>query len=218
MLTKRTINIVLLVVICFVGFTFLIFPKTTLNNFNIDDVLDERTCLDWIKSANNDTSPPIITFIQPDTDNITIKSKIYYIIVKIEDENPPLPGNVSLEILKANSSLFNGSMTLITENEWIFTWDNITSYPNRQIYSLKVTAKDNSTIGNIGISEVKNLYVDLSKSPGALNILIYVIAASVLIAGISIWVNKKRIHHSANNDVKRINYLKLLFSHSKIHQ
>ncbi|MFX1532048.1 MAG: hypothetical protein ACFFBC_13105 [Promethearchaeota archaeon] len=206
MLPKRTINIVLLVIIFFISFTFLIFPQTSLNKIDIDDVLDEKTCLDWIKSANNDTSPPVITFIQPDTDNITIKSKIYYIIVNVEDENPPLPGNVSLEISNANSSLFNGSMTLITENEWIFTWDNITSYPNRQIYSLKVTAKDNSTIGNIGISEVKNLYIDLSKSPSALNILIYIIATSVLIAGISIWVNKKRIHHSANNDVKRVNY------------
>lgn len=204
MLTKKTIKIVLLVIICFASYTFLFFPQTSLNTIDSDDIVDEGKFLYVIKPANNDTTPPVITFIQPDTDNITIKSRFYDIIVNIEDENPPLPGNVSLEISNATSSLFNGSMSFIDENEWFFTWDNITSYPNRQVYSLKVTAKD--TNENIGISEVKELYVDLSKSPGILNILFYIIAASVLIAAISLWVNKKRVHSSSSTDIERANY------------
>ena len=97
-------------------------------------------------------------------------------------------------------------MTLLDENEWFFTWDNITSYPNRKIYSIKVTAKDSSTNENIGISEVIYLYVDISKSPGALNVLFYFIGASVIIGGILIYVNKRRVHSSSSTDIDRVNY------------
>jgi len=206
MLTKRTIKIVLLVVICFASYTFLFFPQTSLNNIDSDDIVDEGKFLYVIKSANNDTTPPVITFIQPNTNDTSTKSRFYDIIVNIEDENPPLPGNVSLEISNTTSSLFNGSMTLVDENEWIFSWDNITSYTNREIYSLMVTAKDSSTNENIGISEVMVLYVDLSKSPGALNVLFYFLAASVIIGGILIYYNKKRVHPSSSTDIERVNY------------
>jgi len=204
MLTKKTIKIVLLVIICFVSYTFLFFPQTSLNTIDSDDIVDEGKFLYVIKPANNDTTPPVITFIQPDTDNITIKSRFYDVIVNIEDENPPLPGNVSLEFSNSTYSFFNGSMTLLDENEWFFTWDNITSYPNRQAYSFKVTAKDSNE--NIGISEVIVLYVDLSKSPVVLNVLFYFIAASVIIGGILIYVNKRRVHSSSSTDRDRVNY------------
>ncbi len=206
MIPKRTINIVLLVVICFVNFTVLIFPQTSLNKINIDDVLDVRTFIDRIKSANNDTSPPVITFVQPDTDNITIKGKFYDIIVNVLDDNPPLPGNVKLEISNTSSSLFNGSMSLVDENEWIFSWGNITSYPNKEIYVFKVVAKDSSTNENIGISEVRYVYVEQSKSPGALNVLFYVIAVSVIIGAILIYYNRKRAHPSSSANIERVNF------------
>jgi hypothetical protein len=206
MLPKRTINIVLLVFICFVSSAFLFFPQTSLSKIDFDDVLDERTFQDEIKSANNDTSPPIITFIQPDTDNITIKSKFYDIIVNIEDDNPPLPGNVTLEISNTTSSLFNGSMSLFDENEWIFAWDNITSYPNKEIYIFKVVAKDSSTNENIGFSEVRYVYVEQSSSPGVLNVLFYVIVVSVLIGAILIYYNRKRVRRLSSNEIERSSF------------
>ncbi|MFX0165346.1 MAG: hypothetical protein ACFE9V_08500 [Candidatus Hodarchaeota archaeon] len=162
--------------------------------------MDEFEFPNMIKSANNDTTPPVIIFIQPETNNLTIKSKSYDIIVNITDSNPPLPGNVSLEISNASTSLFNSSMTLFGEDEWFFTWDNISSYPNREVYSFKVKAKDSSVNENIGISPVINVYVEISKSPGILSIIFYIVAASLLIAGISVYINKKHRHLISRED------------------
>jgi len=191
MSTKRKTKIVLLFIICFANLTVLIIPQTPLTTIGTDDIMDERKFPYTIKAANNDTDAPVIVFIKPDINDTTVTGKFYEIIVNITDDNPPLPGNVSIEISNATTSLFNASM--IKGVEWFFIWDNITSYPNHITYFFKVTAKDSSVNENIGMSGVIYIYVAIysSNSPGILFVMLYIIMISVVIAGILVYLNKK---------------------------
>lgn len=191
MSTKRKTKIVLLFIICFANLTVLIIPQTPLTTIGTDDIMDERKFPYTIKAANNDTDAPVIVFIKPDINDTTVTGKFYEIIVNITDDNPPLPGNVSIEISNATTSLFNASM--IKGVEWFFIWDNVTSYPNHITYFFKVTAKDSSVNENIGMSGVIYIYVAIysSNSPGILFVMLYIIMISVVIAGILVYLNKK---------------------------
>lgn len=191
MLTKRKTKIVLLFIICFANLTVLIIPQTPLTTIGTDDIMDERKFPYTIKAANNDTDAPVIVFIKPDINDTTVTGIFYEIIVNITDDNPPLPGNVSIEISNATTSLFNASM--IKGVEWFFIWDNITSYPNHITYFFKVTAKDSSVNENIGMSGVIYIYVAIysSNSPGILFVMLYIVMISVVIAGILVYLNKK---------------------------
>ncbi len=191
MLTKRKTKIVLLFIICFANLTVLIIPQTPLTTIGTDDIMDERKSPYTIKSANNDTDAPVIMFIQPNINITTITGKFYEIIVNIADDNPPLPGNVSIEISNSTMSLFNASM--IKGVEWFFIWDNMTSYPNYIIYFFKVTAKDSSVNENIGMSGVMYIYMAIysSNSPEILFVMLYIIMVSVLFACILVYFNKK---------------------------
>lgn len=192
MSTKRKTKIVLLFIICFANLTVLIIPQTPLTTIGTDDIMDERKFPYTIKAANNDTDAPVIVFIKPDINDTTVTGKFYEIIVNITDDNPPLPGNVSIEISNATTSLFNASM--IKGVEWFFIWDNITSYPNHITYFFKVTAIDSSVNENIGMSGVIYIYVAVysSNSPGFLYGILHIIIASMLIACILVYFNKKR--------------------------
>ena len=191
MSTKRKTKIVLLFIICFANLTVLIIPQTPLTTIGTDDIMDERKFPYTIKAANNDTDAPVIVFIKPDINDTTVTGKFYEIIVNITDDNPPLPGNVSIEISNATTSLFNASM--IKGVEWFFIWDNITSYPNHITYFFKVTAIDSSVNENIGMSGVIYIYMAIysSNSPGILFVMLYIIMISVVIAGILVYLNKK---------------------------
>ena len=191
MLTKRKTKIVLLFIICFANLTVLIIPQTLLTTIGTDDIMDERKFPYTIKSANNDTDAPVIVFIKPDINDTTITGNFYEIIVNITDDNPPLPGNVSIEISNATTSLFNASM--IKGVEWFFIWDNITSYPNHITYFFKVTARDSSVNENIGMSGVIYIYVAIysSNSPGMLFVMLYIIMACIVIACLLVYFNKK---------------------------
>ena len=198
MLTKRKTKIVLLFIICFANLTVLIIPQTLLTTIGTDDIMDERKFPYTIKSANNDTDAPVIVFIKPDINDTTITVKYYEIIVNITDDNPPLPGNVSIEISNATTSLFNASM--IKGVEWFFIWDNITSYPNHITYFFKVTARDSSVNENIGMSGVIYIYVAIysSNSPGMLFVMLYIIMASIVIACLLVYFNKKSAELSSS--------------------
>jgi len=191
MLTKRTTKIVLLVVICLANLTVLIIPQTPLSTIGTDDIMEERKFPYTIEVANNDTDAPVIVFIKPEINDTTITGNFYEIIVNITDDNPPLPGNVSIEISNATTSLFNASM--IKGVELFFIWDNTTSYPNHITYFLKVTAKDSSVNENIGMSGVIYIYMATysSNSPGILFVMLYIIMISVVIACVLVYFNKK---------------------------
>ena len=148
-----------------------------------------------IKSANNDTTNPIITFVKPDINDTSIRTRYYEFIVNITDANPPLLGKVIIEISNANTSFFNASMLYDQGGLWFFSWDNLTSYPNEESYTIRVRATDSSSNENSGLSN--DLFIILSvynaRVPDLLNAVFYIIFVIVMIALIMVYLNKKRV-------------------------
>ena len=85
-------------------------------------------------------------------------------------------------------------MTKIEGDQWLFIWNNITSYPNEATYNFQVTAKDSSSNENVGISGIVIIYLEVyfSSNPGLINGILYILVASLLIAGVMVYFNKKR--------------------------
>ncbi len=151
----------------------------------------------------NDTTPPTITFIQPNPTNALIVSKTYEILVSIADDNPPLQGDVIIQVSNQSTSLFNASMILTGISMWSFNWNNLTSYPNQENYTLKVWAKDSSPNGNSEWSEEYVIFVSTQNSPGILQVVISIIFISFIIAGVMVYTNKKALYKSEKKKRKR---------------
>ena len=141
---------------------------------------------------DNDTAPPNITFIQPSLNNTEILAHSYTIIVEIVDENVPISGNVITEISNLTSFLFNASMEQAGGDQWIFTWDNITSYTNFENYFIRIWAKDSSLNGNYRWSPPMYVRVSISSSPNFINVFLYIFFVIVIFAGIMFYFNRKR--------------------------
>ncbi len=139
----------------------------------------------------NDTSPPAITFIQPNSTNALVVIKSYYIFVDITDDNPPLQGDVIIQVSNQSTILFNATMILMMNSLWRFNWNNLTSYPNQENYTLRVWAKDSSPNGNSKWSDEYFIFVSIPRSPGILQIVIYIIFVPLIIASILVYLNKK---------------------------
>jgi hypothetical protein len=202
MKAKSKFKIVVVFYIFLVGLTVFIISKSPLRVIDYFDIAEKEKDLFSLKTANNDTSSPIISFIQPDNNDTVITRKYYDVMVNITDDNSPLPGTVSIEISNATVSFFNSSMEKIDQDRWLFRWNNITSYPNEKTYFFQVTAKDSSSNENIGISGRLSVYVDVytSREPGFINGIIYVLVVSFLIAGIMVYFNRKRNMFSSKKD------------------
>ena len=182
--TRRKILILLVVLAYSVNIFFFLLSQNSLNNYGLNGVREEEKIQCVIKSANNDTTAPIITILNPDINNTLIKTVSYEFIVNITDANPPLPGNVSIEISSTSASLFNASMILGEDDIWFFFWDNLTSYPNSETYVIRITAKDSSSNENYGFSNYFNVilaYYD-EEPPSLINVIFYVIAVVVIFA------------------------------------
>ncbi len=193
--TRRKILILLVVLAYSVNIFFFLLSQNPLNNYGLNDVREEEKIQYIIKSANNDTTAPIITFVNPDINNTLIKTVSYEFIVNITDANPPLPGNTSIEISNTSASLFNASMILGEDEIWFFFGDNLTSYPNSETYVIRITAKDSSSNENYGFSNYLNVilaYYD-EDPPSLINVIFYVIAVVVIFAFIKVYINKKSI-------------------------
>ncbi|MHA2390563.1 MAG: hypothetical protein ACXAEX_01225 [Promethearchaeota archaeon] len=149
----------------------------------------------YLSDPNNDTEAPIISFIKPDVNNTVITTRYYEIIVNITDENPPLPGNVSIEVLNFSTSLFNASMLVYEGTLWFFDWDNTSSYINGETYGFKIRAKDSSSSENIGISNelfvILNVYA--TSSPSLLNGILYIVAVSAIFALLMVYLRKRAL-------------------------
>ncbi len=146
------------------------------------------------QGPTNDTTAPIVTFIQPENNNTIIRLKSYNIIVNITDENPPLFGNVTLQISNYTHSLFNATMIFDGGEQWSFSWDNISLYPNQfyTTYIIQIVAVDSSSDYNLGTSEEFYIYLNVpGDSPGVLNIFLYLIIVCLLFAGIVVYLNRK---------------------------
>jgi len=146
------------------------------------------------QGPSNDTTAPIITFIQPEINNTIIRINSYTIIVNITDENPPLFGNVTIQISNFSIFLFNASMGFIGGNQWNFNWDNISSYPNKFYngYIIQIEAIDSSSNYNFGKSGEFYIYLNVpGDSPGILTIFLYLILVCLVFAGIVVYLNRK---------------------------
>ena len=151
----------------------------------------------------NDTSPPDITFVQPNAPDALVAIKTYDIFVNITDDNPPLQGDVIIRVSNQSTILFNSPMILIMNSIWRFTWNNITSYPNQQNYTLRVWAKDSSPNKNSEWSEEYFIFVSIPSSPGKLQDVINIIFISILFASVMVFLNKKVLSKSGKKKRKR---------------
>lgn len=145
-----------------------------------------------------DTTAPIIIFLQPLVNNTIIKTTTYTIKANISDDNPPLYGNVTLQMSNYTAFLFNVTMEYDGENQWSFKWDNISSYPNIDVYIIQVWAKDSSPTENQGKSNEFYIYLNIkTDAPGILILLLYVFVVSIIFAGIIVYLNKKLMPKSS---------------------
>lgn len=155
----------------------------------------------------NDTTAPKIIFIQPSQNYTLISQKSYNIIINITDDNAPLPGNVIIQISNFTTPLFNASMSSTLDDHWIFNWNNLTFYPNRETYILQVWAMDSSLNGNFDWSEEYSIYINTQNSqnsPGILTMILYLIIFSALFAGICVYLNKRAVYKVSKKDRKKV--------------
>ncbi len=162
---------------------------STISNSKMEDI----NVHEIKESANNDTVAPVITFVQPSTNNSEIKKDFYEIIVNVSDDHPPVSGNVIVQISNISTSLFNATMALEVDELWFFNWQNISSYPNYEFYKIEVWAKDSSLNGNNNWSRAYYVILNLSKklSPGILNVAIYIFFVCIIFALIIVYFRKK---------------------------
>lgn len=193
-LRKRNFFILLLVIAYAVNFSFSLLSPNILCNNDSNDVTENVNLPYTIKSANDDTIAPVITFVRPDINGTSIRTSYYEFNVNITDANPPLPGNVTIELANASTSFFNASMLYEEGDIWFFPWENLTSYPNGQTYIIRVRATDSSSNENEGLSNdlsvILNVYY--ARVPNLINAIFYIIAVIVIIAVLIVYLNKKR--------------------------
>ncbi|MFX0003390.1 MAG: hypothetical protein ACFE9C_06005 [Candidatus Hodarchaeota archaeon] len=160
-----------------------------------------------IQDPTNDTTAPIITFIQPAMNNTVIKTSSYIIKVNISDENPPVFGNVTFQISNLTNYLFNATMNYDGENQWSFNWDNITSYPHHvyDIYIIQILAEDSSSKGNLGISDEFYIFLYVyGDSPGIWDVLIYILLVCFIIAAIIVYLNRRIVREMSDKKTRKV--------------
>jgi hypothetical protein len=144
--------------------------------------------------GENETVAPIVSILIPAQNNTLVFSTFFSVTANITDENPPLPGNVSIEISNITTSLFNASMTFTITNVWTFHWVNITTYANGETYILRVRALDSSLNRNVGISTDLYIILDIptSNTPKVWNVILYITVVGALIALIIVFLSRKQ--------------------------
>jgi hypothetical protein len=192
----------------FVGFSFILREECHIYQVNsIIDYLIEGRDDNKVQihppslrtSAENESIAPIVVILIPEENNTLVILDLFYVIVNITDDNPPLPGNVTVEISNQTSSLFNASMTYTVASQWYFQWLNITSYANGETFIIKVRAFDSSANKNMGVSTELYIILDIppSNTPGVINAVLYIIAACVLFALIMAYFSRKQLREAS---------------------
>ena len=148
----------------------------------------------FAQGPTNDTTAPTISFLQPLYNNSIITKQVYKIIANISDDNPPLFGNVTIQLSNSTSFLFNATMNYNGGSKWSFDWDNISLYQNQIVYIFQVWAKDSSSNENYGWSKEIYIFLNISSSPSILYIIIYFIIVGLIFAGVTVYLNKRRLH------------------------
>ncbi len=143
----------------------------------------------------NDTTPPAITFIQPTNTYTLVVNQFYFIIVNITDDNPPVEGDVIIQVSNKFFFLFNASMALVGDSVWSFNWMNLTSYHNQENYTINVWAKDSSSNGNSKWSEEYSIFISI-KSPQILQFVFYIFVVTLIFGGILLYLNRNTLFKS----------------------
>jgi len=184
---KAVIFIILIFSIEYTQFyNFSIEDEKLVENFgNNKEILNSQ-------GPSNDTTAPIITFIQPSSNNTVITKYSYTIIANISDENPPSYGNVTIQISNYTNILFDAYMNNTDGDLWSFNWDNISLYPHHLDYILQVWAMDSSSNSNWSVA----FYVSITIIPEVpiLNLILYLLAVAAIFLGIVYYINKKRLY------------------------
>ena len=193
-LLKRKIFVLLVVIVYSLNLSIYLLSPRTLSNDGLNNVAENGNYDYNIKSANDDTIAPVITFVRPDINGTSIRTSYYEFSVNITDTNPPLPGNVTIEIANASTSFFNASMLYDPGGIWFFPWENLTSYPNEKTYIIRVRATDSSSNKNVGLSNDLSVTLNVydARVPNLINAVFYIIVVIVIIAVIMVYLNKKR--------------------------
>ncbi|MFW9972903.1 MAG: hypothetical protein ACFFDF_22140 [Candidatus Odinarchaeota archaeon] len=189
------LELIIFIILFFIMTNFQIQNFLT-NQENFVNPLDDEKTLVFTQDAINDTTAPIITFVQPEVNNTIIKKISYTIIVNISDENPPLFGNVTIQFSNFTNFLFNAIMNNTGGTLWSFNWNNISSYPNQYYrgYVIQIMAKDSSLNENLGLSGEYYIFLNVpEQTPGILNFFIYLILVSFILAGIIVYLNRKML-------------------------
>jgi len=164
------------------------------NKTNKLDSGSSKETLVITQSPINDTTAPVITFIQPEINNSIIRRKSYTIIANISDENPPLFGNVSVHISNSTDFLFNAKMNYDGGNQWSFNWNNISLYPNRfyEVYIIQILARDSSSDENLGMSGEFYIFLNIpGETPIVFYLFIYLLVICFIFAAIIVYLNRK---------------------------
>lgn len=197
-------KLIFFIIILFTTINYQIYTAFNNQEDNFDHIRNNHI-LYISQGPSNDTTAPVITFIQPEINNTIIRIKSYTIIVNITDENPPLFGNVTFQLSNFSTFLFNASMSFMGGNQWNFNWDNISLYPNKfyTVYILQIIAIDSSSNYNLGMSGEIYIYLNVpGESPGILNIFLYLIIVCLLFAGIIVYLNRKILRKVTGKELK----------------
>ncbi|MHA2036473.1 MAG: hypothetical protein ACW972_05635 [Promethearchaeota archaeon] len=194
-LTKKKFFIFLVIIAYSLTLTIFLLTPKRLNSDGFNFGAENANIPYNIKPANDDNNAPIITFVKPDSNDTSIVIAFYDFIVNVTDDNPPSPGNVTIEISNASTSFFNASMLFFQGIQWFFSWENSTSYPNEKTYIIRVRAIDSSSNANAGLSADLSVFLDIREGGGLsiLNFVIYIIAVVFIFALIMLYFNKKRV-------------------------
>lgn len=202
---KKVIILILFVIILSVqksNFIFVLGDSTEEREKTIKTNIEYSQMLSSAQNSINDTTAPKIIFIQPSSNNSIISQKSYSIIINITDDNAPLPGNVIIQISNFTTPLFNASMSSTVDDHWIFNWNNLTSYANRETYILQVWAMDSSLNSNFDWSGEYYVYINIQNSPGFFNMILYLIIFSAIFAGVCVYLNKRAVYKLSKKERK----------------
>ena len=186
-------GLLLLITVLITFSTIILIDLETVNfnhygKINYPDELQLKISQDLIR--------PNITFIEPSTNNSIIEVKSYEIIVNITDENPPTPGNVSIEISNYTTALFSAPMNYSGDNLWNFIWNNVSDYESYLICVIHIWAKDSSPNENVSWSDPWYVIIIINEPIGT-NIflsIIYIIVVVFMFALAIVILNKRVLH------------------------
>jgi len=114
---RKNITRKVIILTLFLAIQFSLINSNSGNLIEVNSNLGGKVIFSMAQDPVNDTTGPIIVFIQPAENFTIIRQYSYNFIVNITDDNPPLFGNVTIQISNQSSFLFNSSMNFDGGNQ-----------------------------------------------------------------------------------------------------